>query len=140
MPLAESKTTSFVPSTIVPLTESEMEALITGTYSTALQPRTPAQRSAAAFSRLLNGVTHQARMWTIEGIIACTKERMNRFAERLAASISGRTNISGNSASLSASTAEYVSGGTAAVICSDAVLRQTVDNLGLPPITVLPSI
>lgn len=123
-----------------PLTESEMEALITGTYSTALQPRTPAQRSAAAFSRLLNGVTHQARMWTIEGIIACTKERMNRFAERLAASISGRTNISGNSASLSASTAEYVSGGTAAVICSDAALRQTVDNLGLPPITVLPSI
>ena len=123
-----------------PLTESEMEALITGTYSTALQPRTPAQRSAAAFSRLLNGVTPQARMRTIEGIIACTKERMNRFAERLAASISGSTSISDDTTSLSASTAEYVSGGTAAVICSDAALRQTVDNLGLPPITVLPSI
>ncbi|MGI5102591.1 insulinase family protein [Treponema vincentii] len=102
-----------------PLTESEMEALITGTYSIALQPRTPAQRSSAAFSRLLNGITHQTRMRIIEGIIACTKERMNRFAERLVASVSG---------------------GTAAVICSETALRQTVDTLGLPPITVLPSI
>ena len=102
-----------------PLTDSEMEALITGTYSIALQPRTPAQRSSAAFSRLLNGITHQTRMRIIEGIIACTKERMNRFAERLVASVSGST---------------------AAVICSETALRQTVDNLGLPPITVLPSI
>lgn len=102
-----------------PLTESEMEALITGTYSIALQPRTPAQRSSAAFSRLLNGITHQTRMRIIEGIIACTKERMNRFAERLVASVSGST---------------------AAVICSETALRQTVDTLGLPPITVLPSI
>lgn len=102
-----------------PLTDSEMEALITGTYSIALQPRTPAQRSSAAFSRLLNGITHQTRMRIIEGIIACTKERMNRFAERLVASVSGST---------------------AAVICSETALRQTVDTLGLPPITVLPSI
>ena len=116
-----------------PLTDSELEALITGTYSTALQPRTPAQRSAAAFSRLLNGITHQARMQTIEGIISCTRERMNRLAERLAASVSG-------SAALSATTAGGISGGTAAVICSDAALRQTADNLGLPPLTVLSSI
>ncbi|MFC2616356.1 MAG: peptidase M16, partial [Treponema sp.] len=116
-----------------PLTDSELEALITGTYSTALQPRTPAQRSAAAFSRLLNGITHQARMQTIEGIISCTRERMNRLAERLAASVSG-------GAALSATTAEGISGGTAAVICSDAALRQTADNLGLPPLTVLTSI
>ena len=116
-----------------PLTDSELEALITGTYSTALQPRTPAQRSAAAFSRLLNGITHQARMQTIEGIISCTRERMNRLAERLTASVSG-------SAALSATTAEGISGGTAAVICSDAALRQTADNLGLPPLTVLTSI
>ncbi|MGI5075241.1 peptidase M16 [Treponema vincentii] len=102
-----------------PLTDSEMEALITGTYSIALQPRTPAQRSSAAFSRLLNGITHQTRMRIIEGIIACTKERMNRFAERLVASVSGST---------------------AAVICSETALRQTVDTLGLPPITALPSI
>ncbi|UTC48260.1 insulinase family protein [Treponema vincentii] len=102
-----------------PLTDSEMEALITGTYSIALQPRTPAQRSSAAFSRLLNGINHQTRMRIIEGIIACTKERMNRFAERLVASVSGST---------------------AAVICSETALRQTVDTLGLPPITVLPSI
>ena len=131
-----------------PLTDSELEALITGTYSTALQPRTPAQRSAAAFSRLLNGITHQARMQTIEGIISCTRERMNRLAERLAASVSGNNavlsantadSISGNAA-LSATTAGAISGGTAAVICSNAVLRQTADNLGLPPLTVLPSI
>ena len=117
-----------------PLTDSELEALITGTYSTALQPRTPAQRSAAAFSRLLNGITHQARMQTIEGIISCTRERMNRFAEQLAASVSG------SDAVLSATTAGGISGGTAAVICSDAALRQTADNLGLPPLTVLSSI
>ena len=116
-----------------PLTDSELEALITGTYSTALQPRTPAQRSAAAFSRLLNGITHQARMQTIEGIISCTQERMNRLAERLAASVSG-------SAALSATTAEGISGGTAAVICSDAVLRQTADSAGLPLLSIMPSI
>ena len=116
-----------------PLTDSELEALITGTYSTALQPRTPAQRSAATFSRLLNGITHQARMQTIEGIISCTRERMNRLAERLAASVSG-------SAALPATTAGGISGGAAAVICSDAALRQTADNLGLPPLTVLSSI
>lgn len=116
-----------------PLTDSELEALITGTYSTALQPRTPAQRSAAAFSRLLNGITHQARMQTIEGIISCTRERMNRLAERLAASVSG-------SAALPATTAEGISGGTAAVICSDAVLRQTADSAGLPLLSIMPSI
>ena len=116
-----------------PLTDSELEALITGTYSTALQPRTPAQRSAAAFSRLLNGITHQARMQTIEGIISCTRERMNRLAERLAASVSG-------SVALSATTAGGISGGAAAVICSDAALRQTADSAGLPPLTVLSSI
>ena len=130
-----------------PLTDSELEALITGTYSTALQPRTPAQRSAAAFSRLLNGITHQARMQTIEGIISCTRERMNRLAERLAASVSGSIVLSANTAdaisvnaALSATTGGAISGGTAAVICSDAALRQTADNLGLPPITVLSSI
>ena len=130
-----------------PLTDSELEALITGTYSTALQPRTPAQRSAAAFSRLLNGITHQARMQTIEGIISCTRERMNRLAERLAASVSGNAALSANTAdgisvntAFSATTAEGISGGTAAVICSDAALRQTADNVGLPLLTVLPSI
>ena len=102
-----------------PLTDSELEALITGTYSTALQPRTPAQRSAAAFSRLLNGITHQARMQTIEGIISCTRERMARLAEQLAASLSG---------------------GAAALICSEAALRQTADTGGFPPLTILPSI
>ena len=131
-----------------PLTDSELEALITGTYSTALQPRTPAQRSAAAFSRLLNGITHQARMQTIEGIISCTRERMNRLAERLAASVSGNNavlsantadSISGNAA-LSATTAGAISGGTAAVICSDAALRQTADSAGLPLLSIMPSI
>ncbi|UTC58282.1 peptidase M16 [Treponema sp. OMZ 305] len=116
-----------------PLTDSELEALITGTYSTALQPRTPAQRSAAAFSRLLNGITHQARMQTIESIISCTRERMNRLAERLAASVSGST-------ALSTTTAGAISGGTAAVICSDAVLRQTADSAGLPLLSIMPSI
>ena len=116
-----------------PLTDSELEALITGTYSSSLQPRTPAQRSAAAFYRLLNGITHQARMQTIEGIISCTRERMARLAERLATSIAG-------SAALSAPTAEGISGGAAAVICSEAALRQTADTGGLPPLTILPSI
>ena len=73
---------------------------------------------------------------------------MNRFAERLAASVLGNDAVlSANTAdgisvntALSATTAGGISGGIAAVICSDAALRQTVDNLGLPPITVLPSI
>ena len=116
-----------------PLTDSELEALITGTYSSSLQPRTPAQRSAAAFYRLLNGITHQARMQTIEGIISCTRERMARLAERLATSIAG-------SAALSAPTAEGISGGAAAVICSEAAIRQTADTGGLPPLTILLSI
>ena len=116
-----------------PLADSELEALITGTYSSSLQPKTPAQRSAAAFYRLLNGITHQARMQTIEGIISCTRERMARLAERLATSIAG-------SAALSAPTAEGISGGAAAVICSEAAIRQTADTGGLPPLTILPSI
>ena len=116
-----------------PLADSELEALITGTYSSSLQPKTPAQRSAAAFYRLLNGITHQARMQTIEGIISCTRERMARLAERFATSIAG-------SAALSAPTAEGISGGAAAVICSEAALRQTADTGGLPPLTILPSI
>ena len=102
-----------------PLADSELEALITGTYSSSLQPKTPAQRSAAAFYRLLNGITHQARMQTIEGIISCTRERMARLAEQLAASLSG---------------------GAAALICSEAALRQTADTGGFPPLTILPSI
>ena len=116
-----------------PLTDSELEALITGTYSSSLQPKTPAQRSAAAFYRLLNGITHQARMQTIEGIISCTRERMARLAERLATSIAG-------SAALSAPTAEGIFGAAAAVIYSEAAIRQTADTGGLPPLTILPSI
>ena len=72
-------------------------------------------------------------MQTIEGIISCTRERMARLAERLATSIAG-------SAALSAPTAEGISGGAAAVICSEAALRQTADTGGLPPLTILPSI
>ena len=102
-----------------PLTDSELDALITGTYSTALQPRTPAQRSSAAFSRMLNGISRQARMQSIESIIRCTKEKMNRFANLL-----------------TASAAE----GSAAVICSDAALRQTAIGSALPPLTVLPPV
>ena len=102
-----------------PLTGSELEALITGTYGTALQPRTPAQRSSAAFSRLLNGISYQTRMRTIEGIISCTKEKMSCFAGRLA---------------------DAIPSGTAAIICSDAALQQAADCSTLPPFTVLPSV
>ncbi len=102
-----------------PLSESELEALITGTYSSALQPRTPAQRSAAAFSRLLNGVTHQARAQFIETIISCTKDSLNGFADRLAAGFSEST---------------------AAVLGSEAALRRTAEHAILPPLTVMPPI
>ena len=102
-----------------PLAGSAFEALITGSYSAALQPRTPAQRSSAAFSRLLNGISREMRAQTIEGIISCTREQMNRFAERLAAAIPT---------------------GTAAAVCSEAALRQTYDSASLPPLTVLPPV
>ena len=44
---------------------------------------------------------------------------MARLAEQLAASLSG---------------------GAAALICSEAALRQTADTGGFPPLTILPSI
>ena len=58
-------------------------------------------------------------MQSIESIIRCTKEKMNRFANLL-----------------TAAAAE----GSAAVICSDAALRQTAIDSALPPLTVLPPV
>lgn len=112
-------------SSMAPLTNRELEALITGTYSTALQPKTPAQRSAAAFSRLLNGITANARMRIIEGIVSCTREQLRNFAESLAAG-------------MTQDTAGGTLCGTAAVICSDAVMQQAARCSGLPPFTLMP--
>lgn len=112
-------------SSTAPLTNRELEALITGTYSTALQPCTPAQRSAAAFSRLLNGITAHARMRIIEGIVSCTREQLKTFAEAL---VAGRA----------PDTVACTSGGAAAVICSDSVVQQAARCSGLPPLTLMP--
>ena len=102
-----------------PLSESELEALITGTYNVALQPRTPAQRSAAAFSRLLNGITHYARARFIEGIISCTKDQLNRVADQLVAAFPESS---------------------AAIIASETALRPTAEHADLPPLTVMPPV
>jgi len=101
------------------LSSSELEALITGTYGTALQPKTPAQRSAAAFFRMLNGISYQMRMQMIESIIACTKEKITRFAEQLEAALPASA---------------------AAVVCSDAALQQTADSHAVPAFTLLPPV
>ncbi|MEL3906343.1 MAG: insulinase family protein [Treponema sp.] len=103
-----------------PLPDSELNALITGTYSAYLQPRTPAQKSSAAFSRLLNGISHNTRLRIVEGILSCTPQSLRRIAERLTAAIPEST---------------------AAVIGSEVMLHQdTAESLRLPPLTVLPSI
>lgn len=104
----------------VSLTNRELEALITGTYSTALQPRTPAQKSAAALYRLLNGISYQIHMETIEGIICCTQKRMSHFAENLAARMVR---------------------GTAAIICSEESMHSAQHAVytgqGTTPLPVL---
>ncbi len=100
-----------------PLTDSELEALTIGSYSAAIQPRTPAQKSAAAFARLLNGITDQMRKRTIEEILCCTQSDIRRFAEQLT---------------------EALPFGTAAAVGSDAMLhdyrRHDQAPVILPPI------
>ena len=100
-----------------PLTDSELEALTIGSYSAAIQPRTPAQKSAAAFARLLNGITDQMRKRTIEEILCCTQSDIRRFAEQLT---------------------EALPFGTAAAVGSDAMLhdyrRHDQAPIILPPI------
>lgn len=103
-----------------PLTKAELDALITGTYSIALHPRTPAQRSAAAFSRILNGITYEMRLTTIESIVSCTQASLRRFAEQLIAAIPQSTG---------------------AVIASESVLAKwSVGRSELPTPVILPTI
>ncbi|MGP1455025.1 MAG: insulinase family protein [Treponema sp.] len=66
------------------LSDSELDALITGTYSNILQPQTPSQKSAAAFFRFLNGITHEMRQQTASGILGCTQANLKDFARALA--------------------------------------------------------
>ncbi|MGP1491466.1 MAG: insulinase family protein [Treponema sp.] len=100
------------------LSDTELEALITGTYSMLLYPSTPAQKSSAALSRLFYGVTNEVRLQTLESIISCSQKELKQVADCLY---------------------ENISQGSAATVCSDAALKQP-DAASFPELTVLPSI
>jgi len=97
---------------------TELEALITGTYSMLLYPSTPAQKSSAALSRLFYGVTNEVRLQTLKSIITCSKDQLKQVADSLY---------------------ENYSQGTAAVVCSDAMLKQP-GTTSFSKLTILPSI
>lgn len=98
--------------------DSELEALITGAYSSALHPMTPAQKSSAALSRIFYGVTNEVRMQTLESIISCSKDQLKQVADCLY---------------------EHYAQGTAATVCSDVALRQP-DAVRFSELEVFPPI
>lgn len=69
------------------LSESDFEALIIGTYGTLLQPQTPAQKSAGAFFRLLNGIPCSLKDTIAAGILCCTPAKLRSFAQTLSAAL-----------------------------------------------------
>lgn len=100
------------------ISDSELDALITGTYSDILQPQTPNQKSAAAFFRFLNGITHEMRQQTASGILGCTQAAIKNFASVLA---------------------QRIPLCTAALVGTEQMLKTRTEPItDLPPLQLLP--
>lgn len=100
------------------LSGSELDALITGTYSDILQPQTPNQKSATAFFRFLNGITHEMRQQTASGILGCTQANLKNFVGALA---------------------QRIPQCTAALVGTEQMLKtETTHITDLPPLRLFP--
>ncbi len=83
MPSVQTIIETLTDSEAFRITDSELEALITGTYSKILQPQAPREKSTAAFFALLNGLTYEMREQTAQGILSCSTEKLHDFSRIL---------------------------------------------------------